>query len=51
VPSGAFLLFHLALGAELLENHLCVAAFVGVGVVETHFEVRWGVVEVRTGVL
>jgi hypothetical protein len=33
----AFLLLHLALWAELLEHHFRVAAFVRVGVVETHF--------------
>jgi hypothetical protein len=39
LPASAFLLLHLAFAAELLEDHLGVAADVGVGVVKAHFGV------------
>lgn len=38
LASRAFLLVQLSLGAKLLEDHFSVAATVGVGVVEAHFE-------------
>jgi hypothetical protein len=38
----ALLLDHLALGTQLLEDHLCVAALVGVGVVEAHGDAMLG---------
>ena len=38
LTSRAFLLVQLSLGAKLLEDHFSVAATVGVGVVEAHFE-------------
>lgn len=38
LTASAFLLLHLALATKLCKNHLCVAADVGVGVVEAHLK-------------
>lgn len=38
MTSVALLLDHLALGTQLLEYHFRVAALMGIGVVEAHFD-------------
>jgi hypothetical protein len=44
----ALSLRHLAFGTQLLEDHLSVSAFVGIGVVETHYKAAFGATLVMT---